>query len=262
MKTSTAQLPSYEDSDDKVLSTENAVIVLDGASAFHPVPVPASTYADALGRSLQGALREDPAVDLREVLANAVSETARALQLSAGKSPSSTVAIARCLDEHVEILVLGDSPVILPSAVVSDDRIDGLELPERTTYRSRLASGTGYDETHRALLTDLQSKQIEYRNRDGGYWIAEADPTAAHHALVTTRHLDEAPWCVLATDGAANVLDHLDLMPWSTVATKNSEELDALLQQCQTWEATHDPHGKELPRAKRHDDKALAVINW
>lgn len=262
MKTSTAQLPPYEDSDDKVLTTENAVIVLDGASAFRPVPVPASLYAHTLGRSLQRALSGDLAADLRETLADAISTTAQALELSTGDSPTSTVAIVRRLHDQVEVLVLGDSPVILPDAVISDDRIDELDLPERSTYRSRLASGTGYDEAHRTLLKDLQAKQLEYRNRSDGYWIAETDPIAAHHALVSSHRLDEAPWCVLATDGAANVLDHLNLMPWSTLATKNSDELDALLQQCRTWEAVNDPDGKELPRAKRHDDKTLAVVDW
>lgn len=262
MKTSTAQLPPYEESDDKVLATENTVIVLDGASAFHPVPVPASTYADTLGRSLHRTLREDPPADLREALADAISATAHALELSARASPTSTVAIARCLEDQVEVLVLGDSPVIMPDVIVSDDRIDALGLPERAAYRSRLASGSGYDETHRALLKKLQAKQIEHRNEDGGYWIAEADPTAAHHALVYTYRLAQAPWCVLATDGAANVLNHLELVPWSTIATKNSDELDALLQSCHSWEALQDPHGKELPRAKLHDDKALAVARW
>ena len=33
MRSATAQLPTYADSDDKILTTDNAVIVLDGASA-------------------------------------------------------------------------------------------------------------------------------------------------------------------------------------------------------------------------------------
>lgn len=257
-----AQLPPYEDSDDKALTTEDAVIVLDGASAFRPVPVPASTYADMLGRSLRDALHDDPGTDLRRALADAISTTAHALDLSPGHSPSSTVSIARKRGDQVEILALGDSPVVLPDTVISDDRIDGLNLPERAKYRERLAAGTGYDGTHRTLLAELQARQVEHRNQPGGYWIAEADPTAAHHALVSTHNRSELPWCVLTTDGAYNLLRHLDLMPWGEVAAKSGEDLSLLLHECHSWEDLKDPSGQYLPRSKRHDDKTLAVVHW
>lgn len=111
------------------------------------------------------------------------------------------------------------------------------------------------------MLKELQAEQIEYRDRDGGYWIAEADPAAAHRARQQPRPRRGSS-VRAGNRWHRDVLDHLKLRSWSTIASKNSDELDTSLQQCQEWEVVNDPDGKELPRAKRHDDKALAVVNW
>lgn len=68
--------------------------------------------------------------------------------------------------------------------VQTDDRLDELAIPQADEYRRRLAGGTGYDESHRGLLGELQRAQRARRNREDGYWIAEADPNAAHHARI------------------------------------------------------------------------------
>ncbi|MDR7302238.1 hypothetical protein [Haloactinomyces albus] len=41
------------------------------------------------------------------------------------------------------------------------------DLPERRTYRQRLAAGSGYGDEHRILLHELLNRQAEQRNRDG-----------------------------------------------------------------------------------------------
>lgn len=97
-----------QDSDDKVFTTPDAVIMLDGASAFVPVPVPASTYADQLGRHLQDTLATQPDADLPTALAEAISNTTRTLDLHEGHSPSSTVTIVRRSGDVLELLILGD----------------------------------------------------------------------------------------------------------------------------------------------------------
>ncbi|WP_235213484.1 hypothetical protein [Amycolatopsis sp. MJM2582] len=83
-----AQFPPHDDSDDKVFTTRSAVIVLDGASAYAPVPVSPSTYADSLGRHLRDHLDHYTGVDLADVLAEAITATATRLELTAGASPS------------------------------------------------------------------------------------------------------------------------------------------------------------------------------
>lgn len=256
------QLPTFNDSEDKIFVTSNAVIVLDGASAFRPVPVSASVYAAELGRRLRQGLEERPAADLAGLLADAISGTAGDLGLVTGDSPSSTVAIVRQCDDRVDSLVLGDTAIVFPDSVISDDRIDELDLAERHRYRERLTAGHGYDDAHKALLRELQNHQVLYRNKPGGYWIAEADPTAAEHAITAVRTAHEAPWAVLATDGAFNTITHLSLGHWHQIASYDEAALTSLLHQAQQWEADVDPDGQAFPRAKCHDDKAIAAVRF
>jgi hypothetical protein len=260
MRVASAQLPPIQDSDDKIFTTRHAVIMLDGASAFVPVPVPANTYADRLGRHIRDSLHSWPDADLRATLSGAIHTTARQLNLTPSQSPSSTVTIVRELDGHLDILVLGDNLVILPDKTITDERMDQLDLAPRRKYQERLATGAGHDDEHRAILRELQTQQAQRRNREGGYWIAEADPNAACHAITTRRPISETAWAVLATDGAYNTMQHLGRNDWPTLVNASAEQLDAELARCQEWEATGDPDASELPRAKRHDDKSLATI--
>lgn len=260
MRVTTAQNPEFTRSADKVFTTDNAVIVLDGASAFVPVPVSAQDYAERLGQHITDSLTAQPAADLADIVASAIGHIARELGLSPGHSPSSTVTILRQRSDHVDTLALGDSVIVLPFGVISDGRIDDLRLPERDEYRQRLASGHGYDERHAELLRELQTEQAERRNVEGGYWIAEADPNAAHHALHDTHAVADVPWAVLATDGAYNTMTHLGIDDWPSIANADDGHLAELLEHCQTWEHADDPQGQQLPRAKRHDDKAIAAV--
>ncbi|WP_410585839.1 hypothetical protein [Amycolatopsis sp. lyj-108] len=180
---SVAQNPPLHDSDDKVFTTRDAVIVLDGASAHAPVPVSPSTYADTLGGHLRDRLDGDSGVDLADALADAITAATIQLSLTTGRSPSSTVTILRHRDEHVDVLMLGDNLVVLPGRTITDPRLRHLDIPERRQYKQRLAAGTGFDDIHRGLLVALQRQQAARRNRPGGYWIAETDPAAAYQAI-------------------------------------------------------------------------------
>lgn len=262
MRTVTAQLPGPEDSDDRIFVTDHAVVMLDGASAFVPVPVPAAVYADTLGRHITAHLSTEPRRDLRAILAAAIERTAQDLKLTPGYSPSSTVTIVREAGDQLDILVLGDNIVVLPDQTITDDRIDRLDLAPRQRYRERLAAGSGYDNEHRALLQTLQTEQARMRNRPGGYWIAEADPEAANHALLIRRSVDNVPWAILATDGAYGTMRHLGLDDWPALATASTEIAISVLERCHSWEAGTDPSGSKFPRAKRHDDKTLAIMTF
>ncbi|MFE7068453.1 hypothetical protein, partial [Microbacterium sp. NPDC057658] len=183
MRVEAAMLPDASSSQDRIFMTRNAVIVLDGASAFVPVEVSPSAYVDTLGSFLVEGLTTEPRTRLTDLLAHGIEESASHLDLRPGASPSSTVAIARKNENGVDLLILGDSKIATPQSVYVDDRISRFALKQRAAYRARLAAGSGYDETHRELLMALQSEQSRHRNVAGGYWIAEADPAAAHHAM-------------------------------------------------------------------------------
>ena len=262
MRTATAQLPEFASSTDKVFTTANAVVVLEGAAAFREPPVPASLYAEHLGTALRGQLLTDPAGDLGGILREAIALVAYTLNLSPGDAPSSTVAIARAAGDHVDALVLGDSPVVLPIGFLSGGRIDGLDPPEQRQYRADLAVDGDDTDEHDQLLHKLQNRQAQRRNRHGGYWIAEADPAAASHAITHQSLIEDTPWTILTTDWAFQLITHLHTRPWSEIAQYDSTQLHALLSQVHEWESTHDRHGQHLPRATRHDHKTIAVAHW
>ncbi|GAA1025313.1 MULTISPECIES: hypothetical protein [Amycolatopsis] len=260
MQACVSQLPPARDSDDRVFTTSHAVIQLDGASAFVPVPVPPARYADELGGSLRDRLEREPGSELPTVLADAIADVAHRLELRPGRSPSSTVTILREHADWIDILVLGDNLVVLPRTVLTDDRLSTLDLAPSRRYRQRLAEGSGFDDTHSTILRELQTQQAVRRNRPGGYWIAETDPDAAHHAVVHRCPADDVPWAVLATDGAYKPIRHLGLDDWPRLAAMDEDAIHRILARCEDWERHSDPAAQELPRAKRHDDKSLVVL--
>ena len=260
----TAQLPGPPAGADRVITTPGAVIVLDGASAFGPAAVSPGAYADCLGAEIASAIAASADRPLPVILGTAISATAGALDLHDDDGPSSTVTIARVNGTKADLLVLGDSYIAYRSegttTVLTDDRIDRLDLPQARRYRERLAAGSGYDATHSATLRELQAGQRARRNAPGGYWIASADPAAAAHALTVTLPAASLEWIVLATDGAIETARHLGLDDWDAIARSDQAGLSALLQRCHDWEENTDPDGRQFPRAKRHDDKAIATV--
>jgi hypothetical protein len=261
----TATLAGGDSNADRVFVIDHAVIVLDGATAFEPVDIDPGTYADNLGSALVDQLDDDPNADLSQVVAAAITRTAEQLQLTPGRSPSSTVSVLHVRDEAVNMYVLGDSPIYYgqPGSIrrLTDDRLAKVAKPEREHYAARLRAGHGYDDDHRAATVALQRAQRTCRNTDGGYWIAEADPSAALRGVMTTVQRDAITWAVLATDGAAEFIDHASHShDWPAIAQMNAGELGTLLACIHEWEVASDPNGRHLPRAKRHDDKTVAAV--
>ena len=263
MKAHVAQLAGGDHNADRAFVIDSAAILLDGATAFLPVDVDPGTYADTLGQAIAHQLDDDPAADLAAVVRAGIAHAADQLDLTAGRSPSSTVAILRTREDVADLYVLGDSPIHYgtdtQTGALTDDRLSHVATSERHDYESRLRAGHGYDEHHRAALAALQRAQRSACNRLGGYWIAEANPDAADHGLTLQMPATATTWAVLATDGAADIINHTH-QPWPDIARADTDQLTALLAQLDKWEATTDPDGRALPRAKRHDDKTLVAI--
>lgn len=265
MRVATAQLPGPDESADRVFVLENAVIVLDGASAFEPVDLAPGDYAQALGQSIAAQLTEAPHAELPTAVGEAIAAVVAKYDLSPGASPSSTVSILRTRTDEVDLYVLGDSPIHYgiggDAWSLTDARLADLALPERDAYRSRLRAGRGYDDEHRRRLRELQARQRQHRNRGDGYWIAETCPDAALRGLVASTARRWVEWAVLVTDGAADPLMHLSRDPWPELAGQDADGLSLRLEELCAWEKQHDPDGRQLPRAKRHDDKTIAVVH-
>ncbi len=257
-----AQLAASSD-DDRIVVAGDAVVVLDGATAHDPQMPAAGHYVDHLADELRERITESS--NLAAVLENSIAKTACSLGVVPGIGPSTTVAAVRVNRDNLEVLVLGDSSVIVglsdsSYAVHTDDRLSRLDLPESREYQRRLSAGKGYDDEHRAILRRLQVAERSRRNQPDGYWIAEADPDAAHHALTVEYPRAVVRWVILASDGAFDLIPVLGV-DWPAVARMTAPELNDLLHRCHVWESQTDPTGCALPRAKRHDDKTIAVVH-
>ena len=248
---------------DRTVRLPGAVAVLDGASAPEPADRDGGWYADRLAAEL--ADRLPGPYDLATVLADSIAAVTSEHRLVPGRSPSSTVTLLRWDAEHVDGLVLGDSPLVVATTagidVLVDERLATVAPAQRVAYHDRLAAGGGYDDGHRDLLRALVGEQRRHRNRPDGYWIAEAAPLAARHALTRRWPAAEVRTALLASDGVSRGIGRA-VPDWAAaLALVDRLGPDALLDAVRGPERA-DPDGRAWPRAKPYDDQALVVVSW
>ncbi|WP_165485716.1 hypothetical protein [Frankia sp. Cppng1_Ct_nod] len=266
MEVRVAELPAQaRQGQDRVLIGDNVVVVLDGASGSDGT-VSVAAYVDTLGVQLLGALERRPTAPLRTGLRTALMGVTQVLNLQPGDSPSSTVSIIRSALGHVDVLVLGDTPVYLATRSagvlrIFDDRLAQLPVTHRPAALARLQAGGGYDDEHQRILRKMRNEKAPYQNATGGYWIAAADPAAGCEALVRSFPAEDVLWGAILTDGAEDPMRHLGISI-DHVAELSEGDLGTLLSQFHNWEEREDPQGQLLPRFKCHDDKSIAVVTF
>lgn len=187
------RLPAVNE--DLVLTGPDFVLVLDGATA--PMGVDSGCrhsvawLVGQLASQLAPPLLSHSSAPLADLLAGAITAVraahAESCDVSNPDSPSSTVAMFRLRPDHVEHLVLADSPIVMRSrdgsvAVHSDDRID--LLPGYTLEAVR-----------------------RLRNQPGGFWVASTEPTAAYEALIGTTDRADTEVIAVLTDGASRYVE-------------------------------------------------------
>lgn len=252
--------------EDVVSVLPNAVVLLDGATSLRPGLRSGGWYASLLAGQLAGRLTGYPAMDLADLLAAAIRAVARDHGLAPGESPSSTVAVVRWDDDVVEGLVLADSPIAVETTsgvrVLEDERIANLRRPG-PGYRARLREGGGYGEEHVTALRTAATAVGRYRNTEGGFWVAEADPDAAYEARRATWPRADVTRLLLASDGVACGVDDYRIFPdWAAVfALAADKGAGAVLDAVRAAEEA-DPEGARWPRPKQHDDQALAIVRF
>jgi hypothetical protein len=231
--------------EDYVAVLDNAVLLLDGATSPSPDLPPGGWYANMLVRQLADGLTADPDADLGATLALAIADVAEAHGLTPGNAPSSTVAMVRWTEDRVDGLVLADSPIVAFGRtgpdVLADDRLVSLR------DKGKLRTGT-----------DVRDQ----RNADGGFWVAEADPAAARQAIRRSWPRQSVTAMLIASDGVAIGVDEYHLFGWPEVlevARKHGAR--SVLDAVRTAE-NQDPDGERWPRAKRHDDQALVLLDF
>lgn len=255
----TAQRPGRPDrpSEDRIFTTDNAVIVLDGASQPEAVERNGGWLAQQLGATLADRLRTAPTQELTDALESSITSVATKHGLVPGDSPSTTVAVIRWTDQALDVLVLCDSPVIVMTTdgrveVIKDTRLD--EVTGRINHAARLI-----DDDPQGWAT-LVGEQRRQRNRTGGYWVGEADPAAARHAITTSWPIENIEAAVAMTDGVSVGVERYHQPPdWPTAAKLAALDPAHLVDVVHTAEDT-DPAGATWPRSKVHDDKAIAVV--
>lgn len=258
----TAERPGRDrPTEDRIFCTSSAVILLDGASQPDAGELDGGWYADTLGGDLHHRLTVSPTGDLSTLLADGIETIATENHLVAGGGPSATVSIVRWTDEQIDVLVLGDSPVIAATRAgeiwqVTDDRLKQVGRQER----HRLAAAEGFAAANPERWRALVRTERAARNRPDGYWIAEADPAAAAHARQTSWPRDQVAAILAMSDGVAVGVSRYRIPPdWPTAFTIAAIDPAELVDLVHETESS-DPSGERWPRSKKHDDKALAIV--
>ena len=230
--------------EDLVLTGPDFVVVLDGATAPKDVHSgcqhTVAWLVTQLGRQLAVPLISGSAAPLPDLLADAITAVrathAGTCDVTNPDSPSSTVAMLRVHSDHLEHLVLADSPIVLrsPTGAVtlhSDDRIDSLPDYSLQTVR-------------------------RLRNQPGGFWVASTEPKAAYEAVTGTTDRADVEVVAVLTDGASRYAERYghswdDLV--DVLCTDGPRELVARVR---AYDEAADPVSF---RGKRYDD-ASAVL--
>jgi len=205
--------------EDRIVIVRDAVIVLDGVTTLDDAEPQGGWYADTLGYHIADRLTRYDA-DLRETVHAAIAVVVNDHDLKPGASPAAPVAVLRWTSARVKALALGDSNVVVTGATgarspVRDDRLAGLITPHplQVVLQDRLRRGCGFDDRHQELRRALRDHQNTHLNRPGGYWIAEASPEAAEHAIVQRWDQSSLIDAVVMTDGVSVGVDEYGLYP-------------------------------------------------
>jgi hypothetical protein len=249
--------------EDFVVATPDLAIVVDGAGVpmggcHHGV----AWYARQLGARTLTALAGRPdlalTVGLSEALAAVAASHADTCDLADPGTPCAAVGILRIGADTVDTLALSDVTVLVESKDGPQITCD-LRIEEISGTEPGAVAGMLFDTAeHKAAIATLVATQTRTRNRADGWWVAAADPEAAHHAVVNSYPRSGARRLAIFSDGATRPADQMALYTWP-------EYLDlldklgpaALIAHVREIEAA-DPDGARHPRTKRHDDATLA----
>lgn len=260
--------PSGVTNEDSYLVSDDLVLVLDGATirtdigCYHGLP----WYVRNLGVQLMD-VATDHDIPLTEVIATAIN-TVNAMHsdtcdLNHPGTPSAALGMVRQRTDGVlEYAVLGDITAIFEvvgrsqAFAVLDPRVSQVAVPEREECDRHLI---GTDEKMSAILA-MKDLELAGRNRDGGYWIASTDPSAANHALTGTLPADDVPRFAVLSDGAMRAQEMTALKSYDDVLhvlrTMGPTELVDMVRHSEE----SDPHGARWPRNKAVDDATAVLV--
>ncbi|GII80722.1 hypothetical protein Sru01_57040 [Sphaerisporangium rufum] len=255
--------------EDYLAAAPDAVVLLDGAGTppgsqsgcSHGV----AWYSRMLGSSVLALMTQSRGT-LPEILGEGIKAVASmhdfTCDLSHAGSPSATVVMLRRAGEELQWLVLADSVLVIEPAgaaeplVICDDR----EAQVGARYRERMDALPGGSAEHRQAHREYVETLRQHRNRDGGFWVAAADPSAADQALTGTVPAGQVTRAALLSDGASRLVDRFHLATWPEALNLLDRHGPAALIQ-RVRDAEHsDPEGTKWPRGKTFDDATAAYL--
>lgn len=261
--------------EDCFLSVPGLVAVLDGVS----VPDGLDTgcqhgpawYTRHLAANLAGWHAAEPEAGLSDLLAASITSVRDAhghsCDLDHPGTPQSTVAVLRVGASTIDYLVLCDSTLVLDQnghvQAITDTR---LRDTAQTVRRLALAGANPIGSTEQAAhIRALTLAKREHANRPDGYWIAAADPAAAHHAdqgSLPLRGADRLTRAALLTDGASCIVEQYQRTDWAgLLQTLHTHGPRHVVNQVRATERA-DPNGYHQPRPKHHDDATIAYCRF
>jgi hypothetical protein len=273
----TASVPAdpTRPNEDCHLSVPGLVAVFDGVSIPDGMESGClhgpAWYSRRLAAGLATAHASEPQADLSDLLATSIGSVRDAhgntCDLDHPGTPQSTVVAVRAGAAAVDYLVLCDSTLVLDhngrTCAITDAR---LRNTARALRRLALAGASPIGSTEQAArIRALTLAKREHANRPGGYWIAAADPAAAHHAMQDSVPLggaDRLTRAALLTDGASCVVDQYALTDWrgllEMLHLHGPHHVVALARATELA----DPDGYRRPRPKHHDDATIAYCRF
>lgn len=145
---------------------------------------------------------------------------------------------------------------------VRDDRLAQAAAPQKQQYRQAIRRDGAFGHDHPAEWRTLVAAQTAARNSPHGYWIAEADPEAARHAVHRQWPATHVALALVMTDGVSDGVDEYGIPhDWHHALALAWPDPGVLVDLVHEAEDT-DPEGTRWPRSKQHDDKAAAVIRF
>ncbi|NUO55600.1 MAG: hypothetical protein HOV71_20670 [Hamadaea sp.] len=238
-------------------ATPATAVVLDGLTEGPATGCVHGTawYVSRLGSRLLAYA--DSERDLAECLADAITAVALLHQdtcdLAHPGTPCTTVTMVRRRGRLTDYLVLADSPLVLD--------IGG--TPKVVLDESEKAVSARIGRPPNATPEQLKvfiAEQQKFRNVDGGYWVAQVDPEAGHHALRGT--VEDARGALLTSDGAALLVTDFGLWSWEQLLqTGYADGPQAIIDETRRAESS-DPDRTRWARAKVSDDATAVVCRW
>lgn len=205
----------------------------------------------------------DDTIPLYELISGATrSVLANAPFNPAGYTPNSTLILVRVGGGVFSFAILGDSTLAFIGAhlerIVSDDRLSGVAVPERTLVRNLTRQGASESESRyieqRGRLIAAEQRTL---NTPHGYWMLAPRGNPAAHALYGEQEISACTHVLLCTDGFARAVDKYGLYPsWSAcIRHAATNGLETVLDAIRNYES-----GPATAHSSSRSDDATAIL--